>query len=594
MITSNKNSSELINIKPQFLSYALSSLFIFGLVISFVYDTYLIAITVGSLNLFMYFSTLKLASDKLWYQYVGSLSLGVFMAQFIYQMHGMLEMHFFAFIASIILIYYRNWKNQIPLATFVVVHHALLGYLQYAGMEEVYFTTADYMPLTTFIIHASLAAVIFLLCGYWSYEFETSAKISLASNAKLTSQLDIINKGIEFAENIANGNLEKQFNAEEDDKLGLALIKMHKYIFEATEKTENENFVNIGIAKISELIRANDKQLDELSDKAISFLTKYIGANQGSLFILNEFEGEKHLELMGCYAYGQKKYLNMSILPGESLVGQCYLEKDLIILSDVPNDYIRITSGLGEALPRFVVICPLIVNDTVYGVMEFACFKKIESHKIELLKKAGESLAASINSLKINLHTQKLLHETQIQTESMREQEEELRQNLEEINASQEDLSRIVSISENQRIEMEIREKVFSLTTILSESDLYGNITLANEKLCEVSKYSAEELIGKPHNTFRHPDMPSELFKIFWTTIKRGETFHGIIKNKAKDGSHYWVDAHIVPVFDESGNLKKYIGARYHITSDEFAEKMYNLQAQRLGLPIITDFQNVK
>lgn len=94
MITSNKNSSELINIKPQFLSYALSSLFIFGLVISFVYDTYLIAITVGSLTLFMYFSTLKLAPDKLWYQYVGSLSLGVFMAQFIYQMHGMLEMHF--------------------------------------------------------------------------------------------------------------------------------------------------------------------------------------------------------------------------------------------------------------------------------------------------------------------------------------------------------------------------------------------------------------------------------------------------------------------------------------------------------------------
>ncbi|GAL84776.1 putative periplasmic ligand-binding sensor domain protein [Sporocytophaga myxococcoides] len=582
-----------MNIKPQFLSYSLISLFILGLALSFVYDTFLIAIIVGSLNLIMYFSTLTLAPDKLWYQYVGSLSLGIFMAQFIYQMHGMIEMHFFAFIGSIILIYYRNWKNQIPLAILVIVHHALFGYLQYTGMKEVYFTTADYMPLTTFIIHASLAAIIFFLCGYWSYEFETSAKISLASNAKLTRQLEIINKGIEFAENIANGNLEKEFKAEEEDKLGLALIRMHKYISEATQKTENENFVNIGIAKISELIRANDKKLDDLSDKAISFLTKYIGANQGSLFILNDYENDKYLELMGCYAYGQKKYIKTSILPGEGLAGQCYLEKDLIILSDVPKDYIRITSGLGEALPRFVVICPLMVNDTVYGVMEFACFEKIESHKIELLKKVGESLAASITSLRTNLQTQKLLHETQVQTESMREQEEELRQNLEELNASQEELSRIVSISENQRVEMEIREKVFSLTTILSESDLYGNITLANEKLCEVSKYSAEELIGKPHKTFRHPDMPPELFKIFWSTIKRGETFHGIIKNKAKDGSHYWVDAHIVPVFDENGNLKKYIGARYHITSDEFAEKMYNLQAQRLGLPLITDSQYI-
>jgi len=588
-ITASKTSSELMNIKPQFLSYFLSSFFALGLVISFVYDTYLIAIAVGSLNLIMYFSTLNLAPDKLWYQYVGSLSLGIFMAQFIYQMHGMLEMHFFAFIGAIILIYYRNWKNQIPLAILVVVHHALFGYLQYAGMKEVYFTTADYMPLNAFIIHASLAAIIFILCGYWSYEFEASAKISLASNINLTKQLERINKGIEFAEDIAKGNLEKKFKAEEEDKLGLALVKMHKYIFDATEKTENENFVNIGIAKISELIRTNDKRIDDLSDKAISFLTKYISANQGSLFLLNDYEGDKHLELMGCYAYGHKKYIINTILPGEGLVGQCYLEKDLIILSDVPKDYIRITSGLGEALPQFVVICPLIVNETVYGVMEFACFKKIESHKIELLKKAGESLAASINSLRTNLQTQKLLHETQIQAESMRAQEEELRQNLEELHTAQEELSRIVSISENQKIEMEIREKVFSLTTILSESDQYGTITLVNEKLCAVSKFTEEELIGKPHNIFRHPDMPAALFKIFWTTIKRGETFNAIIKNKAKDGSHYWVDAYVVPVFDENGNIKKYIGARYHITSDDFAEKMYNLQAHRLGLPSLAD-----
>ncbi|MBO9698963.1 MAG: PAS domain-containing protein [Sporocytophaga sp.] len=589
--TTNKDSSEFMNIKPQFLSYFLSSFFAFGLVISFVYDTYLIAIAAGALNLIMYFTTLKLAPDKLWYQHVGSLSLGIFMAQFIYQMHGMLEMHFFAFIGSIILIYYRNWKNQIPLATIVIVHHALFGYLQYAGMKEVYFTTADYMPLNTFIIHALLAAVIFLLCGYWSYEFEASAKVSLASNLNLTKELARINKGIEFAEDISEGNLEKEFKAEEDDKLGLALIKMHKYIFDATEKNENENFINIGIAKISELIRTNDKKIDDLSDKAISFLTKYINANQGSLFILNDHEGDKHLELTGCYAYGHKKYIKNTILPGEGLVGQCYLEKDLIILSDVPKDYIRITSGLGEALPQFVVICPLIVNDTVYGVMEFACFKKIESYKIELLKKAGESLAASITSLRTSLHTQKLLHETQSQAESMRAQEEELRQNLEELNTAQEELSRIVSITENQKMEMEIREKVFSLTTILSESDQYGTITMVNEKLCTVSKYTAEELIGKPHNIFRHPDMPPALFKIFWSTIKRGETFNAIIKNKAKDGSHYWVDAYLVPVFDENGNIKKYVGARYHITSDAFAEKMYNLQAQRLGLPSLADSQ---
>jgi PAS domain S-box-containing protein len=133
-----------------------------------------------------------------------------------------------------------------------------------------------------------------------------------------------------------------------------------------------------------------------------------------------------------------------------------------------------------------------------------------------------------------------------------------------------------------------VREDVFALTTILSEADVFGTITLVNNKLIEVSKYSREELIGKPHSIFRHPDMPSELFKLFWDTIKQGKVFKGIIKNRAKDGTHYWVDATIVPVKDASGKIIKYIGARYHITDDSFAEHFYNLQAVRLNLPPLT------
>src|SRR6478735_5070103 len=99
---------------------------------------------------------------------------------------------------------------------------------------------------------------------------------------------------------------------------------------------------------------------------------------------------------------------------------------------------------------------------------------------------------------------------------------------------------------------------------------------MANEKLCEVSKYTPEELIGKPHNIFRHPAMPKELFKEFWDTIKSGRVFKGIVLNLAKDGSHYWVDATIVPVKDASGEITKYVGARYHITDDKIAEELYN------------------
>lgn len=94
------------------------------------------------------------------------------MAQFIYQMHGLFEMHFIAFIGSAILITYQNWKLQIPLAALVIVHHASFGYLQYIGYDKVYFTQLDYMTLQTFIIHGILATIVFFICGLWAYQMK--------------------------------------------------------------------------------------------------------------------------------------------------------------------------------------------------------------------------------------------------------------------------------------------------------------------------------------------------------------------------------------------------------------------------------------
>lgn len=164
-------------------------------------------------------------------------------------------------------------------------------------------------------------------------------------------------------------------------------------------------------------------------------------------------------------------------------------------------------------------------------------------------------------------------------------QEEELRQNTEELQATQEHIEQQLSESNQLKDQLKVRENVFTLTTILSESDLFGSITYANQKLSEVSKYTHQEMIGKGHNLFRHEDMPAALFKLMWDTIKSGKTFSGIVKNKAKDGSHYWVDATIVPVKDENGVTYKYIGARYHITDDFLAENLYEKQAKRLNLP---------
>ena len=167
------------------INYFLIGYFITGLVLAYFYDTWLVAAAIGGLSLLAYYSTKAILPDSDLYQYVLGAVFGIFMAQYIYQMHGMFEMHFIAFIGSAMLITYQNWKLQIPLAIVVVVHHALFAYLQYAGVEKVYFTQLDYMSLQTFIIHAVLALVIFFICGLWAYQFKVFSSTHIAQSFEI-------------------------------------------------------------------------------------------------------------------------------------------------------------------------------------------------------------------------------------------------------------------------------------------------------------------------------------------------------------------------------------------------------------------------
>lgn len=116
--------------------------------------------------------------------------------------------------------------------------------------------------------------------------------------------------------------------------------------------------------------------------------------------------------------------------------------------------------------------------------------------------------------------------------------------------------------------------EVINRTSIISEADKRGNILSVNDKLCEISQYSREECIGKPHSMFRHPDMPAAVFKQLWNTIGSGNVFRGKIKNRKKDGSPYYVDAVITPILGEDGRPEKYLGIRYEITDAEL-ERLY-------------------
>ena len=181
-----KAFNEDVKVKSdKFINYFLIAFFVTGLLLAMVYDTWEVALTISLPLLSAYYITKILLPHSNLYQYILSGVLGIFMAQFIYQMHGMFEMHFFAFIGSAMLITYQNWRLQIPIAIIVILHHAIFGYLQYLGNDDIYFSQLDYMDLQTFFIHIILALVIFFLCGLWAHHIKEYANKHMQQNYAL-------------------------------------------------------------------------------------------------------------------------------------------------------------------------------------------------------------------------------------------------------------------------------------------------------------------------------------------------------------------------------------------------------------------------
>ncbi|WP_277641204.1 hybrid sensor histidine kinase/response regulator [Wolinella succinogenes] len=118
----------------------------------------------------------------------------------------------------------------------------------------------------------------------------------------------------------------------------------------------------------------------------------------------------------------------------------------------------------------------------------------------------------------------------------------------------------------SQRL-LEEYKKAVDASAILSISDLSGNIIFANDKLCEITGYTREELLGHPHSMFRHPDTPKEVFERLWSTILEGKIWKGMLKNRKKSGEPYYVDATVVPLMDENNQITQFLGLRYEITS---------------------------
>jgi GAF domain-containing protein len=257
---------------------------------------------------------------------------------------------------------------------------------------------------------------------------------------------------------------QKEFNnnfkpLSDKDELGIALLNLQNNLKQASEeelrrkKEDNErSWTAEGIAKINDILRISSDRLEDLAFNLIKDIATFTSSQVGALYIINDNgDGEPYVEMIAAYAYDRQKFIDKKILVGEGLVGRCVQENETVYLSEVPENYLSIKSGLGDSKPASILIVPLHLNENVYGVIELASFTLFENYKIRFIEIIGESIATSISKVKINLRTTHLLEQTRQQAEEMTAQEEEMRQNMEELRSTQE-----LSAAREERLRKEI------------------------------------------------------------------------------------------------------------------------------------------
>ncbi|MCQ2250283.1 MAG: cache domain-containing protein [Bacteroidales bacterium] len=217
-----------------------------------------------------------------------------------------------------------------------------------------------------------------------------------------------------FARQIGEGNLDSNFKLlSKDDNLGNSLLEMRASLIHAREEEEARQKENQrrqwaaeGLAVLGDIIRMGSGRTNEMMNEVLQKLTEYVNATMAGIFVVNDDNKDDiYMEQAATVAYQKAKYLQRKVYPGDGLVGTCYLEKEKIYLTKLPDKYIEVHTGLGESNPKNLLLEPLIMDNNVLGVLEIASMNILEEYQVEFIERVCQSLAIAIASYRITNET---------------------------------------------------------------------------------------------------------------------------------------------------------------------------------------------
>lgn len=367
-------------------------------------------------------------------------------------------------------------------------------------------------------------------------------------------------EAILIAKELAEGKFNSSSSSPKSNNELISSLELLKLTLFSNKEAQNKrkkedqqrNHISEGLAMFGDILRKNSNDLQSLSYELIKILIRFLDANQGGFFLSETNSKEKkYLNLLACYAYDRKKFTNKHIKWGDGLIGTCAIEQKSIYMTDIPDSYLTITSGLGKSNPRNLLIIPLIHNNETKGIIELSSFKTFKEDEIDFAEKIAESVAMTIENILNSDRTKQLLEETQVQTEELSIQEEKMRQSMEELKATQEQAARQA-------------EKFINFTNsvnhtmIRAEYDIDGVLLYANTKFLKKLGYSGNREVEGKHISIFINEKDKLWFNDIWHSLSHGGAhFEGYMKHITKQGQDLWTMATYTCIRNEEGGVEK-------------------------------------
>ncbi len=448
-----------------------------------------------------------------------------------------------------------NYKNLLILyitLSFIVL---ILG-----TVFLIYLLKKSFLPLEKIF-----NSIKILSKGGTNFETPEKLKIEFKKATEDLNKISNFNNEISiFAEQIISENYDVYLKERSEiDNPAKALNKISAYLKNKKHKqTKEEQEVSLqlwmrkGRFEISEAERFSSKDIRDLSYNIIRSVVNYIEALMGGIYLYDK-ENET-IELIAAYAYNKQKHFNAKFKPGEGIVGACILEKKKIILNHIPEDYIKISTGLGSGTPSYIAVIPIFFKNEINAVVEIAFMNKPEDYKIEFIEQLNDSIGAWIDASLISTKTTELLEISQKQTKELAEKEDELNKKVAELQEIQEKTDEI-----NTRYKSMLNAVNQTIMTV--EYTLDGTIINCNSVYTEIMGFEPKDIKNK--NVLELVKDQSEGLKQIIEEVKTGKTVKQKVKRYTKFGEEKQLTATYTPYYDKEGKISQILFFAFDISN---------------------------